>query len=84
MPVQQFRVLRQNGKPAFVDLAYPDARVAIEVDGWDAHGRRNAFDADRARANDLTLLGWRVLRFTSRMSDASILRTIRDALGLTA
>jgi very-short-patch-repair endonuclease len=47
-----------------IDFAYPDERIAIEVDSWKDHGTRPAFEADRARQNELVELGWRVLRFT--------------------
>jgi very-short-patch-repair endonuclease len=83
LPAQQVRVQRPDGSLAFIDLAYPEHRIAIEVDGWSAHGHRGAFDRDRMRANDLTLLGWRVLRFTSATPEATIVRTVRIALGLS-
>jgi very-short-patch-repair endonuclease len=53
---------------------------AIELDGWTWHGSRTAFDADRARANELEAAGWHVFRFTSATSDAEIVRVIRTAL----
>ena len=75
-PRQQYRVIA-NGRTYFLDLAYPDARLAIEVDGFDFHRGRDAFDRDRARQNDLVSSGWTVLRFTSRSSEASILDAVR-------
>jgi very-short-patch-repair endonuclease len=78
-PVQQHQV-RLGSRTVRIDLAYPDARVAIEYDGWEFHSTRSAFDADRARANDLVLLGWDVLRFTSASSDSAIVETVRTAL----
>jgi very-short-patch-repair endonuclease len=62
-----------------IDLCYPEQRIAIEYDGWDFHRGRQAFDRDRARANDLVLLGMQVLRFTSRSSDQVIVDTVRAA-----
>jgi len=62
-PVHQYEV-RAPGRLAVVDFAYPDARLAIEADGYRWHAGRARFDDDRARGNDLTLLGWRVLRIT--------------------
>lgn len=47
-----------------VDAVWFDARVAVEVDGWDAHRGRGAFQRDRTKTNELTLAGWTVLRFT--------------------
>jgi very-short-patch-repair endonuclease len=41
----------------------------VEVDGWAAHGTRNAFDDDRARDRALVVAGWRVIRLTWRQLD---------------
>lgn len=81
IPEQQHAVRRPDGRAAYVDLAYPDQMVAIELDGYEHHRSRTAFDHDRARANDLTLLGWRVYRFTWTMSDEDIVATVARAIG---
>jgi len=47
-----------------VDFAYPDARVAIEADGFRWHSSRQQFERDRARRNALTAMGWTVLHVT--------------------
>jgi hypothetical protein len=47
-----------------VDFCWPEQRVIVETDGYEHHGTRAAFERDRARDADLTVLGWRVLRFT--------------------
>ena len=80
LPTQQHRVVCLDGTLAFIDLAYPDAGVAIELDGFHPHTGREVFDRDRARANDLVLLGWRVLRFTSTTTEKQFIRTLRAAL----
>lgn len=49
---------------ARVDAAYPDLRLAIEVDGFEHHSSPTAFQRDRTRQNRLVALGWTVLRFT--------------------
>ena len=79
-PVQQHRVRRPNGRWAYLDLAYPDHQIGIELDGWEFHSQRGAFDKDRDRRNDLTLLGWRIYQFTSSTTDRSLVATIRSAL----
>jgi very-short-patch-repair endonuclease len=38
----------------------------VETDGWQAHGTRSSFEADRARDVELRLLGFEVARFTYR------------------
>ena len=80
LPAQQFRVQCPDG-PAFIDLAYPEHLVAIELDGWDQHGRRSAFDGDRARRNELTVQGWQVFQFTATMSDRVLVAMIGRAIG---
>ena len=60
-PVPHHRVGRYE-----VDLAWPDLRVALEVDGWEVHGRRDAFEADRLRDLHLQALGWSVLHVSGR------------------
>lgn len=82
-PVQQHRVACPSG-PAFLDLAYPAHKVAIELDGWEHHGRRSAFDRDRARRNELTVLGWRVFQFTASMPNRVLTQTIGEAIGHAA
>ena len=62
-PERQYEVrdgLRRVGR---IDFAYPERRLAIELDGYGPHADR--FQSDRTRQNRLVLLGWTVLRFTS-------------------
>lgn len=47
-----------------VDALWADRRLAVELDGWDRHKGRRAFQDDRTKANALTRAGCRVLRFT--------------------
>ncbi len=51
----------------WIDVAFPGLKLAIEVDGWEFHKTKEAFENDRWRQNDLVLAGWRVLRFTATM-----------------
>ena len=67
-------VLRRHGVPApasqqiigpyTVDFLWPSRRLIVEVDGWETHGTRTAFEDDRARDARLTSQGYRVVRFT--------------------
>lgn len=55
------------GRRFRIDIALPECRLAIEVDGWQFHGRHKGdFQRDRERQNALTLAGWRILRFSAR------------------
>jgi very-short-patch-repair endonuclease len=47
-----------------IDVAFPDAKVAIEFDGWAHHSDVERFRADRSKGNALVRAGWRLLRFT--------------------
>jgi very-short-patch-repair endonuclease len=78
-PTKQYRV-EVGGRRLRIDLCYPEHKVAIEYDGWAWHSGRRAFDEDRARANDLVLLGFAVLRFTSNSSDQTIVDTASAAI----
>jgi very-short-patch-repair endonuclease len=69
--------------PFTVDFLWPAERLVVEVDGWDSHGTRSAFEADRQRDIALTLLGYDVLRFTWRqLKDvpADVARALRQLL----
>jgi very-short-patch-repair endonuclease len=52
------------GAGARVDFAYPDLRLAIEVDGFATHGSPRAMREDHNRQNRLLTAGWRTVRFT--------------------
>lgn len=83
VPSQQHRVL-VRGRTYRLDLAYPEARVGIELLGWAYHGPRSAFDGDRARTTDLQADGWTILEFTSATTDEELLRVVRSILDLRA
>lgn len=50
--------------PYLIDLAFPGAKVAIEVDGWAWHVDPVRFRGDRRKGNMITRAGWSLLRFT--------------------
>ena len=66
---------------ARVDLAYPERRVAIELDSKAHHLHEDAFEADRPRQNRLELAGWVVLRFTWRLYSRSPTRLCAEVDG---
>lgn len=53
-----------NGVACVLDVAFPEARLAIEIDGLAHHTDAARFQRDRSRQNALVAAGWRVLRFT--------------------
>jgi very-short-patch-repair endonuclease len=46
-----------------VDAVWRAPRLAVELDGWDTHHTRHAFEGDRERDAALTAAGRRVVRF---------------------
>ena len=48
----------------YVDILFSSVRLILEIDGFETHGTRLAFEQDRRRRNDLVLAGYRVLNFT--------------------
>ena len=49
-----------------VDFFWAEVKLIVEVDGWRYHGTREAFDHDRNRDTELTLLGFTTIRFPDR------------------
>lgn len=67
------------------DLAWPDARLLVEVDGatWaqGRHTRGKGYEGDCEKTNAATLMGWRVLRFTRQQVESGYaVETIGKAL----
>jgi very-short-patch-repair endonuclease len=50
--------------PWTIDVAFTEAKVAVEVDGWAWHVDVDRFRSDRRKGNALANAGWTVLRFT--------------------
>lgn len=66
-PTIEHRVFGPSGEElARVDLAFPDLKIAIELDSRRHHLSSQAFEADRPRQNQLEVQGWIVLRYTWR------------------
>lgn len=80
LPLVNERVLGEE-----VDFHWPEHRLIAEVDGWQFHGHRIAFERDRARDAELQLRGYTVLRFTWRqLRDEPAAVAARVARFLTA
>lgn len=61
------------GRKYAIDLAFPKIKLAIEVDGWEWHGKHKGdFERDRERQNLLTINGWRILRYSAGQIRADI------------
>ncbi len=69
--------------PFLVDCLWRSERLAVELDGYAAHGGRTAFEDDRARDAELRRRGFEVLRFTWRQvthEPRLVASTVRAAL----
>jgi hypothetical protein len=59
-----------------VDMAWLDRGVVVELDSYEYHRTRAAFERDRIRSAELEVAKWRPIRVTSRrMKQATALRT---------
>ena len=86
-PARQHEVFDDDGRfVARVDLAYPPARLAIELDSFRWHAGRGPFRSDRVRGNRLAAVGWRVLRATPEDAGdgAELVRAARRMLSVAA
>lgn len=77
-PVREYRF--HPSRKWRLDFAWPARRLAVEVEGgtWvaGAHSRGKGFEEDCEKYNELALMGWRLLRFTTSM--------VRDGRALSA
>lgn len=81
------KVIRRSGRfAARVDMIYDAERVVVEALGYAFHRTKEQSSADAARANDLQLLGYLVLQFTTEHivdHPGRVVDTIRRALAST-
>jgi very-short-patch-repair endonuclease len=74
------------GRKFRIDVAFPEARLAVECDGWEHHGRyKGDFQRDRERDRLMLLSGWRVLRFYAseiKKSPVSVIETVTSVLAI--
>jgi hypothetical protein len=62
------------------DFYWPAHDLIVETDGWEAHRTLAAFRSDRAKDAALTAAGYKVLRFTWDVHDATVVRRLRALL----
>lgn len=70
-PTPECEFVFKNGRRWRFDFAWPERLIAVEIEGgsWinGAHGRGKHFESDCEKYAEATILGWRVLRFTTNM-----------------
>lgn len=83
-PEREYRFL--EGRKWAFDFAWPDFHLAVEIEGGTAfgksrHSRGKGFEEDARKYNKATILGWRVLRFTTnQVATAEAIDFVREAL----
>jgi predicted transcriptional regulator of viral defense system len=81
-PAQNVHVLGHE-----VDALWTEAKLIVELDSWEYHGHRAAFERDRARDPKLMIAGYRTVRVTHRRLDREaeqLAAEIRQLLALPA
>lgn len=56
--------IKDESFSARIDLAHPALSIALEADSFEFHGTRKALRRDCRRHVNLTIRGWRLLRFS--------------------
>jgi very-short-patch-repair endonuclease len=80
-------LVNERVDPFTPDFRWTDQRLVVELDGFETHGTRQAFERDRARDRALLAAGWRVARITNRQLDDApndLAAELRAMLGSTA
>jgi very-short-patch-repair endonuclease len=81
-PAQEFR-FHPERKWRF-DFAFEEIKLAVEVEGFGRHQTFAGYSRDCEKYNAATLLGWKVLRYTTGMvlsgeAISDVLRAIQDS-----
>lgn len=81
-PLVNFPLTAPDHPRLEVDFYWPAYHLIVEIDGWETHRTRAAFEADRRRDAALQAAGQKVLRFTWRVINndgATVVRRIEAA-----
>lgn len=81
------RILVPGRGPVELDIAWPDLRVVLELEGADHRDRSVVHDDDTERQNRLVLDGWHLVRTTYRRwvrHTSAVLDELEGALALRA
>ena len=81
-PEIQYSIREGSRLLARVDFAYPELRLAMEVDSYRWHGGRKSWTHDVSRRNELTNRRWSVLHITKEHmsgTDALAVALVREA-----
>lgn len=82
--VVNLQVTLQSGRPAELDIAFEEMKVAIELDGFRYHSSSEAHAADLRRQNEVIADGWTLLRYAPEVLEDTpgrFIREVRNAIG---
>ncbi|MDQ3262107.1 MAG: hypothetical protein M3Y59_00380 [Myxococcota bacterium] len=82
-PVPQWEVQDPAGRRFYVDFAWPEAKVALETQGYGTRQTSDSFDKDSRRTGRLIALGWIVIPISYaffRRDFLGVLTVVREAL----
>jgi len=82
-PVVHYNVADDDQWLGEVDLAYPRARIAIEVHGYRVHSLKRVWENDQRRENEFVRAGWKLLKATNlqlKQDPDSFLEVLRSLL----
>jgi len=69
-------------KPYRVDCHWPQRRLIVELDGWEGHSSRSAFQDDRARDRALKVAAYSVIHLTWAQLDSEPAQVAADLRAL--
>jgi hypothetical protein len=71
IPIPHFEYRFHDTRKWRFDLAFPDQRLAVEIEGgiwqYGRHNRASTFIKDMEKYNNACMLGWHLLRFSTEM-----------------
>lgn len=83
LPIPERQFLFARPRRFAADFAWPDLRLLVEVEGGGGHGahQRGRYESDCRKYNLATILGWKLIRFSTRMiRDGEAVNTLRLAI----
>ncbi|MEO5723344.1 MAG: hypothetical protein ABIQ39_11480 [Ilumatobacteraceae bacterium] len=83
-PNLQYSVSLGSGRDIRIDFAWPDQRVALEVDHPFWHDGASESHADKCRDRKLSAMGWRTPRLTSFDVESGLREAVQDVGAILA
>lgn len=85
-PEREFHFAKSIGRKWRFDFAWPADKVAVEIDGGifmrGGHNRGVQFTEDCEKLNAAVVLGWRVLRYTTRDMEKRPVQAVEEVASL--